>query len=308
MGTTARAWFDALRLRTLPLSLSGVVIASGLAGFYHVFNPLTCTLMLVMAALLQILSNFADEYGDLAHGADNEDRIGPKRGLQRGDITAPQMKGAIIVCAATAVAFAVALLATSFSSDQWAWVVGYLVLMAACVAAAVLYTMGKRPYGYYGLGDLSCFLFFGLVPVVGGFILFAARAGAPAFVPATVAPGFAIGALSAGTLNLNNMRDIETDKAAGKLTLAVKLGPQRALGYHVVLLVVGLCGFLAFSILTGESSVTGYLYLVVYLLFARLMQQIISVGEPTGYDRCMKPWSMAAALLSLAFALCVALG
>lgn len=308
MGGRVKAWVEALRLRTLPLSLSGVVVASGMAGFYGVFSWGACANMLAMAALLQILSNFADEYGDLAHGADNDDRIGPVRGLQRGDITAGQMRVGIVVAAAGAVALAIVLLLGCLGPELWAWRVFFLVLMAACVGAAVLYTMGPRPYGYHGLGDLFCFAFFGIVPVIGGFFLFAAHAGHVAWVPATALPAIAIGALSTGTLNLNNMRDIATDQAAGKRTLAVLLGPAGARAYHLLLAALGLAGFLAFSLVVGATRPLQFVYLVAYLPYVRLVIRMLQVREPAGYDALMRPWSMSAALLSLLFALCMALG
>lgn len=303
--TKMKAWIDALRLRTLPLSLSGVVTATGIAGFYHTFDPLTFILMFVMVALLQIDSNFADEYGDLAHGADNEDRIGPVRGLQRGDITAPQMKRAIIICSIAALAFALALLLTSFGEGQTGYLVLFIVLAGICVAGALLYTMGSHPYGYHMLGDAAVFVFFGLISVIGGAFLYTARAGHPTFVLATVLPAIAVGCLSTGVLNLNNMRDIETDEAAGKMTLAVKLGPEKARWYHMVLIVVGMAGFLSFPIATGVHKALAYLFVLGFIPLAKQLVGVMAVENRADYDRFMKPLSMTTFAISIAFALCM---
>lgn len=304
---TAKAWIDALRLRTLPLSVSGVVAAAGIAGCYHVFSPLVFLLMLIMVILLQVDSNFADEYGDLSHGADNDDRLGPVRGLQRGDITAPQMKRAIVACSALAVLFALVLLAVCLLPDHPLILVAFLVLAGLCVCAAIFYTVGDHAYGYHALGDISCFVFFGLVAVIGGFFLYTAHAGVPTFVPVSILPAISVGCLACGVLNLNNMRDIHTDREAGKTTLVVKLGAQRARFYHVLLIALGMAGFLSFGLLVGKTNPLAFVFVVPYIPLAKQLMGVLAVDEPSAYDRFMKPLSMTTFVTTVLFALCMAL-
>ncbi len=301
-----KAWVEALRLRTLPLSAAGVVVAAGIAGFYQVFSPLTFTLMLAMVLVLQVDANFADEYGDLANGADTDDRLGPKRGMQRGDISRREMKHAMVGTGALALAFAAALILTSLGSAHAGLIVVFAVLATLCVAGAVFYTVGKRAYGYHALGDLACFFFFGLVAVMGGVFLYTARSGSPTLIPVTALPAMGVGCLACGVLNLNNMRDITTDRAAGKITVAILFGPRRALAYHCALVGLGMVGFLSFPLVLGVTDPLAYLFVVLFVPLVRQLVGVLSNTDPARYDRFMKPLSMTTFLLAVTFALCLA--
>ena len=168
------AWIEAMRPRTLPLAAAGSVVAAGIAAAAGQFRIEVLMLMFVTSILLQIIANFADDYGDLSHGLDDETRVGPKRGLQRGVITMKQMKLALVGTCALTFAVGVALILVAFSGgpamtgSSWTAIVVFVVLGVACIAAAICYTIGKHPYGYIGLGDFMSFLFFGIVAVVGG--------------------------------------------------------------------------------------------------------------------------------------------
>lgn len=218
------AWIEAARPRTLPLAASGSVVAAGVAAAAGSFRPEILVLMLLVSILLQVIANFADDYGDLSHGLDDETRVGPKRGMQRGIITPAQMRVALIVACACALVLGVLLIYVSLSAGpalgEDTMIVGaiLLVLGVAAIAAAVLYTVGPHPYGYQGLGDLMSFIFFGLVAVVAGSFLHTHTLGLDAMVM-----GIALGMPVAAVMNINNMRDATDDAAKGKRTVANRL-------------------------------------------------------------------------------------
>lgn len=226
-------WLQAFRLRTLPLAVSCILVGSSLAYFHNAFRWPVFLLAISTAVLLQVLSNLANDLGDHQHGTDNAQRIGPARSVQSGAITPTAMKRAMVVCGLLAFASGVALIISAFGLSLNA--LAFLVVGLAAIVAAVKYTFGKNPYGYAGLGDLSVFLFFGVVGVTGTYYLFTQQ-----FDAITIRPAVIFGLLSVGVLNVNNMRDIENDKASGKRTMAVRLGLKRALNYHTILIVVPL--------------------------------------------------------------------
>lgn len=218
------AWIEAARPRTLPLAASGSVIAAGLAAAAGSFRVEVLVLMLLVSVLLQIIANFADDYGDLAHGLDDETRVGPKRGMQRGIISPAEMRRALIAACAITFALGCALIYVSFAggpalgSGSLAAAIAFVALGLAAIAAAVLYTVGPHPYGYLGLGDLMSFVFFGLVAVVAGSFLHT-----HAFSAAALVAGIALGLPVAAVMNINNMRDSLDDAAKGKRTVANRL-------------------------------------------------------------------------------------
>jgi len=301
-----KAWIEALRLRTLPLSAAGVVVAAGIAAFYRVFSPLTFILMLAMVLTLQVDANFADEYGDLANGADTDDRLGPKRGLQRGDISKRAMRRAMVGCGVLALCLATALILTSFGDTHLELILIFAVLAVFSCAGAVFYTVGKNAYGYHALGDVACLFFFGLLAVMGGFFLYTARAGSPTLIPLTVLPAIGLGSLVCGVLNLNNMRDITTDKAAGKITVATLLGPRHALAYHCMLIGLGMVGLLSFPLILGITNPLAYLFVVLFIPLGKQLLGVLSNTDQAQYDRFMKPLSVTTLFISIVFALCLA--
>lgn len=297
-----KVWIEAMRLRTLPLTAAGVIVAAGLAAFWSSFGWAVFIPMLLMVQALQILANFADEYGDLDHGADNDDRIGPIRGMQRGEITKESMKRAMVICSIVTVALIELLLFISFGPGNWAPILGMSALGGLAIVAAIKYTVGRGSYGYYGLGDLMSFTFFGLVAVVGGVYCYTHAIIGTVFLPAV-----GLGALVVAMINLNNMRDRETDQAAGKRTVAVFLGARGALVYHAICYAVGFTGFLAFSIASGITDWWRYAYAIFYIPLFMQLAGALRCTEPAQYDRFMKPHSLFTVLLSLAFALCMGL-
>ena len=306
--TKVKAWVEALRLRSLPLSVGGILVAGGLASYYSVFRWSVFLMALLAAVLLQVLANFADEYGDLDNGADNEGRIGPIRGMQRGDISREEMKRGMLAIVLMCAVLFVALMWASFGPGapasaghtRWGFIALYTAFALLCIAGAVFYTVGDHPYGYYGLGDVACFLFFGLMSVSGGFVLFAQT-----YVATVLLPSIGVGLLVVGMISINNMRDLENDAATGKRTMAVLLGRKGALVYHICVVLFGLGFLLAFPVAQG-CPWWDYAFVLFYIPELKILLDTVK-AEPVQLDRCMKPHSLCTALICLAFALCLGL-
>lgn len=207
----ARIWLMAARVRTLPASVAPVFVGTALAGYLHVFHPLRFVAALVGAIFIQVGTNLSNDYSDARRGADSEDRLGPVR-VTAGGLVPPRR-----VLVATYVSFGVAILAGVYLVSVAGWQL--LLVGAASILAGVLYTGGPRPYGYEGLGEVFVFLFFGIVAVAGSFFVQVKHLNWEAFVLAVP-----VGLIAAAILVVNNFRDIDTDRRAGKRTLAVRLG------------------------------------------------------------------------------------
>jgi 1,4-dihydroxy-2-naphthoate octaprenyltransferase len=286
-----QAWLSSLRLRTLPLALSSIGMGTFLAVEYRLFKPMVFALTALTAILLQILSNLANDYGDAIHGADSAERVGPKRGLQNGEITLAQMRMAIILCGILTLISGCWLLHIATNGFVFLW---FLLLGFLCIAAAIFYTTGKKPYGYSGLGDISVFLFFGLVGVMGTFYLFTNGTRLDILFPAIT-----LGCLSAGVLNINNMRDHDSDKAAGKNTMVVRLGVDAAKKYHTALIIIAI---ISISFYTYRHYVSPFqlLYLVAVPL---LLIQVNNIRreQSAGMDKYLKQLSLTTLLLVISF-------
>jgi 1,4-dihydroxy-2-naphthoate octaprenyltransferase len=222
-----------MRLRTLPLSLSGVVMGAFIAASKVLFDWKTVVFLFLTTICLQILSNLSNELGDVLSGNDNEDRIGPEYGLNSGEMSIADMKKLIITFIFLCMLFGVLMILCSFGTLLRLESICLMVLGACAIVAAMKYTLGKSPYGYRGLGDIFVFIFFGLVSVMGSYYVMAHTLDASLLLPAA-----SIGFFSIGVLNVNNMRDIETD-APRRVTVAMKLGMRRARIYHFLLISFG---------------------------------------------------------------------
>ena len=221
-----------MRLRTLPLAAASIIVGAGIAVHQQVFNLPIFLLSLTTALLLQILSNLANDFGDAITGADDENRVGPKRAMQSGLITAEAMKFAIVLTIILTLLSGLSLLTLALDGDLFSWLV-FLGLGVLAIIAAITYTMGKLPYGYRALGDVAVFIFFGLLGVIGSFYLYALS-----FDWLLILPAASIGLLSAAVLNINNMRDMENDYKHNKTTLVVLLGRTKAFKYHLCLIML----------------------------------------------------------------------
>jgi 1,4-dihydroxy-2-naphthoate octaprenyltransferase len=224
-------FIQAARLRTLPLSVSGILVGSFIAASQNIFNWKICVLALLTTIGFQIISNFANDYGDGVKGTDNNNRVGPERAIQSGAISPKQMLQAIKIAVFVTLIIAILLIYVSFGKEDFLNLIVFFILGILSIVAAIKYTMGKKAYGYSGFGDVFVFLFFGILSVCGSYYLYAKQLDITVFLPA-----FSIGFLSVGVLNLNNLRDRASDLQAGKNTLVVKIGEEFAKYYHYYLL------------------------------------------------------------------------
>ena len=253
-----KKWIAAFRLKTLPLALSNTIIGTTLAASDNKFSWLIFALTALTTILLQILSNIANDYGDFVNGKDTTERIGPKRMVQSGEISPETMFRGIIIIAVLAIVSGALLILIGTHGMDISKLLLFGLLGVAAIAAAIKYTVGKNPYGYRGLGDIFVFLFFGLVGVIGTYFL-----QTQSFRWDLLLPASAIGFLSAGVLNMNNMRDYEADKKAGKLTIVVAMGTQKAAIYHAVL-VVGAAMFTAIYTLLNYHTAWQWLFILSF--------------------------------------------
>jgi len=243
-----KAWISAFRPRTLPLALSCIGMGGFMAAANDVFNGTIVGLCVLTTLFLQILSNLANDYGDSKHGADSEHREGPMRAVQAGHIKAEHMKKGMIVFSLLSLISGLALLWVAFGSEGMLLALLFLGLGLASIWAAINYTAGSNPYGYAGLGDVFVFIFFGLVGVLGTYFLQAQTMETIVILPAMVCGFFAT-----AVLNVNNIRDINSDVLAGKYSIPVRLGPKRARIYHLFLLTAGTLSAFAYVALSFYS-------------------------------------------------------
>ncbi|MDR2871084.1 MAG: 1,4-dihydroxy-2-naphthoate polyprenyltransferase [Xanthomonadaceae bacterium] len=260
-NTVLNAWIVSLRLRTLPLACCGVILGSALATTaIEQWSSAIFWATLITAVLLQLLANLANDYGDFSKAADTPKRLGPKRGMQLGLISPAQMRKAIWSTSLAAVCSGVLLMI--LACDSVADLICFLALGVLSIGAALTYTLGRHAYGYRGLGDLSVFIFFGLVSVIGSYYLQTHRLDSSVLLPAV-----ACGLLGVAVLNTNNMRDLQEDRRNGKITLAVRLGSRRVRYYHLSLLALSLASLLWSAWLFGNSRPWVWLFLLALPLF-----------------------------------------
>lgn len=295
---TAKSWVKAARPRTLPLALSGIIMGCGLAWFYGAMDGEVSILAIVTATLIQIFSNFANDYGDTQRGTDNEFRLGPTRTMQSGEITHQEMKAGMIVIGGLSLFFGTWLVYAGIWFVSKIAFFSFIGLGVLSLIAAYFYTAGKKSYGYVGLGDLAVFLFFGLLPVIGVFYL-----NANYFETAIVLPAISIGFFSTGVLNLNNMRDIDNDRQSGKITLPVRMGERNSRIYHIAMITWGWIAIVIFTYHQGESS-WNWLFLLTLPLFIRDLILLHKIEDARQLD----PFLKRLALSTLAFTLLFCIG
>lgn len=301
-------WIEAARLRTLPLSVSGIIVGS----IYALINP-TSTIdtptevfswkifgfALLTTLGLQVLSNFANDYGDGVKGTDNEDRVGPKRAIQSGVITPQAMKKAITITAVLTLLSAIILIYFAFGETNFGYSIFFLLLGIAAIVSAIRYTVGNSAYGYKGLGDLFVFVFFGLVSTLGVNFLYSKEVD-----PLLILPAVAIGLLSVGVLNLNNMRDEESDRKSGKNTIVVKMGGAKAKVYHFTLIITAMVAVVLFAILS-DYNFDKYLFLLAYIPLTKHLITVYKNQNPKLLDPELKTLALSTFLLSLLLTACM---
>ena len=275
---TFRSITRSMRLRTLPLSLAGVVLGIFLAAADYRLKALTVVWLLLTTVCLQILSNLSNELGDTLHGVDTDERQGIHYSIQDGEMTVPQMKGLIAVIAGLCCVFGLLMIHSAFGSLLAPLSLVFIALGGAAIWAAMHYTLGKNPYGYRGLGDLFVFLFFGIVTVCGGYFICAHE------IPTVLLllPAAAIGCFSVAVLNVNNIRDMKTD-AKNRVTVAIRLGARRARIYQTVLIVLGWVFMTVFCLLRFFSP-WHFLYVLTLPFYIKHLR-----GVWTREDKALDP-------------------
>ncbi|WP_333875608.1 1,4-dihydroxy-2-naphthoate octaprenyltransferase [Flavobacterium sp.] len=294
-------WIQAARVRTLPLSVSGIIVGSFYAMSQGMFNWYIVAFALLTTLGLQILSNFANDYGDGVKGTDNDDRVGPKRAIQSGSISAAAMKRAMVITSLITLAFAVLLIYFAFKlhENYLKYSLFFLVLGILAIASAIRYTVGKGAYGYRGYGDLFVFIFFGLVSTFGVYFMFSKSIDWLLLLPAT-----AIGFLSVGVLNLNNMRDEESDRKSGKNTMVVKNGGAWAKKYHFFLIITAMVLVLLFAFL-NDFHFDQYIFVVAYFPMVSHLLTVYRNKNPKLLDPELKKLAISTFLLAVLLALCL---
>ncbi len=290
------SWISAMRLRTLPLALASIGMGSFLAAAKSAFSLPIFLLALLTTLSLQILSNLANDYGDSVHGADHGNRQGPSREVQSGHITKVQMKKAIVLCGVITLMIGICLLIVAGVPTKVFLV--FAGLGGVAILAAVLYTNGVRPYGYIGLGDISVFLFFGWLGVLGVYYLMTQQIEVDLLLP-----GSACGLFTVAVLNVNNIRDIDSDLEAGKYSIPVRLGRHGATWYHLALLIVGFLLALTYTILHYNRPIQLLFLVIIPLLFIN-GKAIVTKTNAKDLD----PYLRQMALTTLAFVLFFGLG
>lgn len=286
-----------MRPRTLPLAIASIVMGTFLAAADNSLNWQVAILCLLTAVLLQILSNLANDYGDSVHGADHTERAGPNRAVQTGRVTAKAMKRVIGLFALLTALAGLATLSLSFGVKALPVLLIFAVLGAAAIAAAITYTAGWWPYGYAGLGDVAVLIFFGWVGVLGSYFLQAQRFDWSLLLPATSS-----GLLTVAVLNVNNIRDIKSDKRAGKHSIPVRLGPHRARLYHWGLLITATLSATAYAVL----SFRGYGPFLFLVLLPLLWKN--GIGVYRAQESHMDPFLKQTSLLTLLFVVIFGVG
>lgn len=292
-----KKWLEAARLMTLPLALASIGMGSFLAAARGNFRWDVFLLCAFTTILLQVLSNLANDYGDAVNGADGSDRVGPMRSVQSGAISKKSMLSAVVLFSILSLVSGVFLLYVAFGGFGIAfWY--FIGLGLVAILAAVFYTAGRNPYGYAGFGDLSVLLFFGFMAVMGSSYLFEKE-----WVVVQLLPALSVGLFSVGVLNVNNIRDIASDRKAGKMSIPVRIGREKAVRYHVFLIVLGLLSALVYALFTPQNF--GHLiFLASIPLFLKNMKAVAQFKEADQLD----PYLKQLAISTLAFVLLFGLG
>ncbi|MDP5082234.1 MAG: 1,4-dihydroxy-2-naphthoate octaprenyltransferase, partial [Winogradskyella sp.] len=287
-----KPWLSAMRLRTLPLSVSGIILGTCFAYYNGHFNWWILVFAILTTISLQVLSNLANDYGDGVRGTDNKERVGPERAIQSGEITPNEMLDAIKLNIIVVIILTLFLVWIAFGPANLLFLILFVLLGGLSVYAALNYTMGDSPYGYKALGDVFVFIFFGLISTIGSYLLYR-----HIFDHVVVLPALALGLLSVGVLNLNNMRDINSDENAGKITLAVKLGLPNSKKYHYVLIIGAMGIAVLFSILYYVEPYN-FMYLLAFIPLIIHIKKIKVATQPNDFDSQLKVLALSTFLFA----------
>lgn len=290
-----KAWLNAARLRTLPLSLSGIVVGTSLGSMYDKFDWRIFIFAVLTTVGFQVTSNFANDYGDGVKGTDNENRVGPKRVYQSGLLSRAQLKRGIVIAILICLVLVLALLYFSFGTEHSLYILLFGFLGIISIWAAIKYTVGDSAYGYKGYGDVFVFLFFGLLAVIGSMFLYTKL-----IYYSSVFPAITIGLLSTGVLNLNNLRDYRSDKLSNKNTVIVKMGVDNGKIYHTLLILLSFVCMLIFTILHFENWRNTVHLLAFVPIFIHLVK-MLRVKNTVLLDPELKKLALSTFLLAILF-------
>lgn len=294
MTPSFKIWIKAFRLRTLFLALASIAMGTFLAAAHHKFDPLIFILCSLTAVFLQILSNLSNDYGDYVNGADSVYRVGPTRAVQAGEISTGAMRRAIWVFSFLSLSSGIYLLVVGIKFSPLNFF-GFFMIGILAIIAAIKYTAGARPYGYSGLGDISVFIFFGWVGVMGTYYLQAEDVTSSLFLPAT-----SCGLFSVAVLNINNIRDIDSDKKAGKKSIPVRIGRQKAKIYHWSLLISGVLCTVVYTLINYTSPYQ-WLFLLSLPLIVKNGIMISRKNNPLELNPYLKQMAISTLIFVLTF-------
>lgn len=294
--SSTTVWIQAMRLRTLPLALSSIAMGSFIAASENQFDIFVFALSAITTILLQILSNLANDYGDSIHGADSDEREGPQRSVQSGEISRSGMRLGIIITAFLALVSGISLLVYAFDEIANGFII-FLFLGVASILAALGYTLGKNPYGYRGFGDVFVMIFFGLIGVFGTYFLYTGS-----FNKFILLPALSSGFMATAVLNINNIRDMESDFKAGKMSIPVRIGREKAVIYHWLLLTGTVISALAYVLLQFQNPYQ-LIFLLTLPLFIVNGKAIANKTNPKELDPYLKKMALTSLIFTVIFGL-----
>ena len=291
-------WIEAARPRTLPLAISSILLGNFLAYAAGKFSFLTASLAIITTLFLQILSNFANDLGDSKNGVDNKNRKVALRTVQTGKISASEMKNAVIIAASLSFISGISLLYFALQYAKPQTIITFVVLGLLAILAAIAYTVGKRPYGYMGLGDLSVFLFFGWVGTFGTYYLQTEILNYYILIPAS-----GCGFLSVAVLNLNNLRDIENDRKTGKNSIPVRIGKTFGFYYQKIIMLLGVCTFIIYLMYQGKPIQLSQNIIIMagWYPLVQIIKQLNSKMTPSQIDPYLKKTALSTLFLIVIF-------
>ncbi len=294
-----KIWISAFRLRTLPLATAVILTGLTVADELYCADWTITFWCWLTAVCLQILSNLANDYGDFKKGTDNEKRIGNTRALQSGSITPAAMFRMIVVFVLLSLFSGINLLWTATQGKINYQFVAFLIVGLAAIVAAIKYTVGKNAYGYTGFGDLFVFIFFGIVGVVGTFLLNTGFRFSWQKDWIVLLPAVSIGLLSVGVLNVNNIRDMDNDRSSGKRTIPVMIGERAAKIYHAVLILLSIVAMIVF---VTRDFVLPFLLLLIPAIFLIMhLKEVYTTPPSSVYNKFLKQLSLGTLLFAFVF-------
>ena len=291
-------WIEAARPRTLPLAIASILLGNFLAYAAGKFSFLTAALAILTTLLLQILSNFANDLGDSKNGVDNKNRKVALRAVQTGKISPSEMKNAVILTASLSFISGISLLYFALQYAKAQTIITFIMLGLLAILAAIAYTVGKKPYGYMGLGDLSVFLFFGWLGTFGTYYLQTEILNYYILIPAS-----GCGFLSVAVLNLNNLRDIENDRKTGKNSIPVRIGKIYGFYYQKTIMLLGVCTFIIYLMYQGKPIQLSQNIIIMagWYPLVQIIKQLNSKMTPAQIDPYLKKTALSTLFLIVIF-------